>query len=291
VGWEGLEETLAAVTTGACEDGGIGRTEIAGAGFGIAGYDWPGELEGNRRAIEALELPATCSLVNDTIIGLIAGASKGWGIGVVSGTGSNCWGRDWSGREGHTTGGAGMFGEYAGGSDIVARAVQDVARAWTMRGPRTLLTDLFIAEAEAEDEVDLLEGLYLGHYTLTATAAPLVFQAAADGDAVAQAIIQWAGRELGSLAVGVIRQLGFEHIEFQVVQIGSVFNGSPLLGETMMAAIHEVATGARAVRPTVPPVVGGVLLAMERAGIDYLPLRPTLIASTAAVLPHTGSAP
>jgi len=138
---------------------------------------------------------------------------------------------------------------------------------------------------------DLLEGLYLGHYTLTATAAPLVFQAAADGDAVAQAIIQWAGRELGSLAVGVIRQLGFEHIEFQVVQIGSVFNGSPLLGETMMAAIHEVATGARAVRPTVPPVVGGVLLAMERAGIDYLPLRPTLIASTAAVLPHTGSAP
>lgn len=285
VGQEGLQRALQAVTERALQAAGITRDQIAGAGFGIAGYDWPAELELHQRAIEALGLSAPYGLVNDTIIGLMAGASKGWGVGVVSGTGSNCWGRDRQGREGHVTGGGDMFGEYAGGSDIVRRAVQHTARAWTKRGPRTRLTEAFMDLVGATSEVDLLEGLYLGRYTLSARAAPVVFRVAAEGDAMAREIIRWAGQELASLAIGVIHQLSFEALDFEVVQIGSIFSGSPLLGQTMMRKIHEVAPGARAVRLTVPPVVGGVLLGMEQAGVDYPPLRASLIESTARLLP------
>ncbi len=284
VDWKGLREALRIITERALASAGITKAEITGVGFGIAGYDWPGELAGHVQAIDALGLAAPYGLVNDTMIGLIAGTSQGWGVGVVSGTGSNCWGRDREGREGRVTGGGGMFAEYAGGGDIVARAVQQISLAWSLRGPETRLTDALIAHVGAKDTMDLLEGLYIHRYRLTASAAPLIFQVAAEGDPVALDIIRWAGRELGSMAIGVIRQLHLEALEVEVVQIGSVYNGSPVLGETMMATIHEVAPGARPVRLTVPPVVGGVLLGMEQAGVDYPPLRQTLIETTATLL-------
>lgn len=280
IGYDGLRSVLHTVVDAALASASISKADIAGAGFGIAGYDWPGDAAPHRQVIASLELSAPYALVNDTIIGLVAGATEGWGVGVVSGTGSNCWGRDRQGREGRMTGGGEQFAEYAGGGDLVGKAVQAVALAWGRRGPQTRLTEAFLALTGATDALELLEGLYRGHYRLSSANAPLVFQVAAEGDAVAQEIIRWAGRELGSLAIGVIRQLGFEALDFEVVQIGSLYNGSPAMGETMLATIHAVAPGARAIRLTVPPVVGGVLLGMEQAGVDYPPLRQTLIETT-----------
>ncbi|MBN2391371.1 MAG: ATPase [Anaerolineae bacterium] len=290
IGYDGLRAALHTITDAALASASLAKADIAGAGFGIAGYDWPGDAAPHHEVIALLGLSVPYALVNDTIIGLVAGATEGWGVGVVSGTGSNCWGRDRQGRgarqtgEGRMTGGGGMFAEYAGGGDLVAKAVQAVALAWGRRGPETRLTEAFLALTGAADALDLLEGLYRGHYTLSSANAPLVFQIASEGDAVAQEVIHWAGRELGSLAIGVIRQLGFEALEFEVVQIGSLYNGSPAMSETMLATIHEVAPGARAVRLTAPPVVGGVLLGMEQAGLEYPPLRQILIESTAALL-------
>ena len=101
---------------------------------------------------------------------------------------------------------------------------------------------------------------------------------------VALEIIRWAGRELASLAIGVIRQLDLQQqLDLEVVQIGSLFDGSPLLGEVMLSTIRAVAPGARLVRLTVPPVIGGVLLGMEQAGIAYASRRQTLIETTGAL--------
>ena len=279
VGWEGLQRALCAVTGQALNSAGITRHQLAGAGFGIAGYDWPGEEAPHHEAIASVGLSVPYALVNDTIIGLVAGASEGWGLGVVSGTGSNCWGRDKQGREGHVTGEGGDFAEWAGGGDLVRRAVQMVSLAWSRRGPETKLADALLKLTGATDVTDLLEGLTLGRYVINPKAAPLVFQIAAEGDEVAKETICWAGRELGSLAVGVARQLSFESLPVEVVQIGSLFNGSPLLGETMMTTLREVAPHATAVRLSVPPVVGAALLGMEQAGVAFIALRKTLTES------------
>ena len=284
IGYDGLRAVLHTVVDAALASAGIATANIAGAGFGIAGYDWPGDAAPHHEVIASLGLSAPYALVNDTIVGLVAGATEGWGVGVVSGTGSNCWGRDRQGREGRMTGGGEMFAEYAGGGDLVAKAVQAVALAWGRRGPHTRLTEAFVAQSGAADALDLLEGLYRGGYRLSAANAPLVFQVAAEGDVVAQEVIHWAGRELGSLACGVIRQLGFEALDVEIVQIGSLYKGSPAMNETMLATIREVAPGARAVRLAAPPVIGGVLLGMEQAGVNYPPLRQTLIETTAVLL-------
>jgi N-acetylglucosamine kinase-like BadF-type ATPase len=280
VGWDGLRQTLHTVTDQAFDSAAITPEQIAGAGFGIAGYDWPGEEEPTRQAIDSLDLEAPCALVNDSVLGLVAGASDGWGVVVVAGTSNTGRGRDRHGREGRVTGCGPQYGEYGGAVELVAKAVQAVGLAWTQRGQPTVLTEAFMQATGATGEMDLLEGLYLGRYSLSPATAAFVFQAAAAGDAVAQETIRWAGRELGSLALGVIRQLDFQELGFDVVLAGSLYGGSPLLVEAMEETIHAEAPGARLVRLTAPPVVGGVLLGMEQVGIKPSHLREQLLEST-----------
>jgi N-acetylglucosamine kinase-like BadF-type ATPase len=150
-------------------------------------------------------------IVNDAILGLLAGSQAGWGLAVIAGTSCNCWGWDSTHqRVGHVTGGGWSMGEHAGGSELVQKTVQAMAYEWTRRGPPTALTPLFVAHTGARDLEGLLEGLMTGKYELDASAAPLVFHAAASGDPVAIDLVRWAGEELGELANAVIHQLGFE---------------------------------------------------------------------------------
>lgn len=285
VGYEGLAATLALVSQRVLADASISKEQISGAGFGIAGYDWPSQREPHLAAIRPLGLEqARWDFVNDTMIGLLAGAPSGWGIAIVAGTRANCWGWDQQRLIGRLTGYGWRMAEVAGGLEVVGKAVQAVALEWTRRGPATRLTDYFIEQTGARDIEDLLEGLSLERLQLDATAAPLVFRAATEGDLVALEIILWAGRELGSLAVGVIRQLNFEALTFDAVIVGSLYNGSPLLVEAMRQTIHAVAPGACLTKLTTPPVVGGVLLGMEQAGLDAPALREALIQSTVQLL-------
>jgi N-acetylglucosamine kinase-like BadF-type ATPase len=176
------------------------------------------------------------------------------------------------------------FGENGGSGELVLHAVQAVAKAWTRRGPPTALTEQFCAYAGARDAEDLLEGLSQGRYSIGAAAAPLVFAAAHAEDAVAVEVIRWAAEELASLAVGVIRQLELEREAFDVVLVGSLYNGGPLFLDPLRESICAEAPGARLVRLAAPPVVGAVLLGMEEAGVNTRAARPRLIATAAAIL-------
>jgi N-acetylglucosamine kinase-like BadF-type ATPase len=266
VGYEGLRRTLEIATRSAVQQAGITLDQIAGAGYGVSGLDYPMQREPTLQAIRSIGLCAPLEAVNDALIGLVAGATDGWGIAIVSGTGCNCWGWDRARRrQGQVTGGGWQMGEYAGASELAARAVQLVAYEWTRRGPATQLTPALIKYVGATDVVDLLHGLTSGRLDLNAAVAPLIFDVAAQGDVVAIDLIHWAGCELGELAKAVIRQLNFEALEFDVVLLGSMFNGGAKLIDPMRDSIAELAPGARLVRLQTLPVVGAVLLGMEQA--------------------------
>ena len=222
--------------------------------------------------------------MNDTLIGLIAGAAEGWGVAIVAGTGCNCWGRDRQHRIAHLTGHGWTMGEGAGATELMAEAVRRVARHWSGRGPATQLTQAFIEITGAANADDLIEGLCQDKYCLDASAARSIFEVAAQGDRVAGELIEWAGHELASLALGVIAQLGLKSSIFEVVMVGSLFDGGPRLIDPMCATIRSIAPQARCVRLTTPPVVGGVLLGMEQAGCDVTASRANLITSTQAFL-------
>jgi len=280
VGLAGLTRVVCAATQAALQHADLTPHQIAGAGFGIAGYDWPSQRAATLQALEPIGLTCPHEIVNDAIIGLLAGASEGWGVAVVAGTGCNCRGWDKQRREGRVVGMGEWSGESGGASELVERAVRAIAYEWVRRGPPTALSPVFMALVGARDLEDFIEGLTTGRYPIGPEAAPIVFRVAAEGDAVALEVIRWGGRELGELANAVIRQLHFEALDFEVVLVGSTYNGSPLLIDSMRETIHALAPDARLVRLTAPPVVGGALLGMEQAGVNGWAVRQTLSETT-----------
>ena len=279
VGWDGTRAVLDDIISQATSEAEIKRNQIAGAGFGLAGYDWPEDRGPHVEIIRDLlgsDLPF--GIVNDALVGLLAGTDAGWGVAVAAGTSCNCYGRNVQGEIGRMTGSS-EFGEYAGASELVWWAVQAVARAWSRRGPATLLSEALVAEVGASDVTDFLAGLMRERYAIGAASAPVVFSVAAEGDRVALGLVHRAGRELGNLAIGVSRQLDITDMAFDVVLSGSFFNGSPLVQEAMAETIRAEAPKARLVRLDSPPVVGAVLLGMEQVGMDLTTSRGRLVES------------
>ena len=279
VGYEGLRMVLQSITEQALKQAGLSREAISGAGFGVAGYDWPSELPPTLDAIDSLGLSCPIEVVNDTVIGLVAGAEAGWGVALVAGTSTNCWGMDEQGRIGRVTGGGARFGENGGASELVAQAVIAIAKAWSRRGPATALTQAFVEYFGAPHVEALLEGIQLERLHPGPWLAPTIFQVAEQGDEVAQGLIHWAGESLADLARGVIRQLDIQDRAFDIVLIGSMFKGGAMLLDPLKTSVWEEAPRARFVRLSAPPVLGAVLLGMQKAGLAPSNPRQRLIAT------------
>lgn len=284
VGWDGLYQVLHECTHMALDDAGIQLADITGAGFGIAGYDWPEDREAVNRSVKSLEIDAPFSVVNDAVVGLLAGARAGWGVVIISGTGANCRGLDKEGREGRVTGMGSIYGEHGGAVGIVSRALLKVALAWSNRSPATKLSEGFLSLTGADDIDDMLAGIVRGRYQITPDAAPLVFQAAEESDQIAEGVIRWVADDLADMAMGVISQLDLAEEGFDVVLAGSTFEGNPLMKKIIEKNVKQIAPGARIVRLTAPPVVGGVLLGMGEIGISTAEAHPRLIESAVELI-------
>ena len=283
VGWDGFKDAVKNAVYKALNQASLDISEIEAAGMGIAGYDWPSLKVPHILALREAGFSMELGLVNDAVLGILAGSEQGWGVSIVSGTGCNCrgWSRDHK-KEGRVVGGANEWsGEFAGGYDILARAMRAVSFEWSLRGPKTALTPVFIDHVGAKNIDDLIEGLYTQRYrVLDPTILLKVFDVADSGDQEALHVLEWAGKELGKMACGVINQLDLNSEVFDVVLIGSIFKGNPIIAKSLQAVVLEVARGARFVRLIAPPVVGAVLLGMEQVGIDGYDQKEKIITTT-----------
>ena len=279
VGYDGLTNNLQKSFEEARQMAGIEKAQVAGAGFGVSGYDFPSDREGHLQAISVLGLSCPVEVVNDGANGLISGTSHGIGVNVTAGSSNNCRGRGKNGKEGRIVGNGPMFGEHGGAYEIVLRAMQFVNYAWIKRTPPTALTKVFLEATGAQDEMDLMEGLSNRQYHLFPFIAVEVINAARAGDPAALDVMHWAGEELGWLAISVARQIGMANEEVEIIQSGTVFEAGELIMQPMQRMVLKYLPKARMIRLDGPPVVGPLMLGMQMAGIDPYPLRKKLIAS------------
>jgi N-acetylglucosamine kinase-like BadF-type ATPase len=284
VGYDGFFHVIEESFAGAKEMSGIANAQIAGAGFGVAGYDFPSDREGHWKAISALGLSCPVEVVNDGWNGLYAGATGGIGVNVTAGSSNNCRGRNKDGKEGRIVGNGAPFGELGGGIEIVQYGLQKVNHAWIKRIPPTALTQIYLEATGAKDEMDLMEGLSNDQYHLFPFIAVNVIQAARDGDVAAQEVIRWAGEELGWLAVAVARQVEMENDEVEVIQSGSIFNAGEIITEPMKDIVLAHCPNAKMIQLNCPPVVGAVLLGMEQSGFDGYTVRAEMVNTAKAVI-------
>ncbi len=280
LGYEGMGEVLQAILGQALAMAGLSMNQITGAGFGVAGYDWPSQTGPIRLKIDSILAPSTpYGLVNDTLLGLLAGSTNGFGLAVVAGTGCNCWGINPQGQIGRVTGEGSAFAEWGSGGDVAGMALQAVSKAWSKRGPETRITQALIYHFGAPDVLSLLEGIARRRYHLESKDALLVVQLAREGDAQAVEILAWNGLQLADLACGVIKQLALERDNFEIVLIGSLFECGDLIIEPMRKVVASLAPGARLVHLPAKPVIGGVVLGAQQVGPVTTAFRQTLLDS------------
>ncbi len=288
VGLEGAYQAYNKALNQALAVNGLQVGELCGAGYALAGLDWPGDLARLEAVVARLGVPGPRVLVNDTFGALRAGTADGVGVVIIAGTGANVAGCNQRGERFRTYGEGPNFGDLGGAGDIVTLALRAVAMAHTGRNGPTALTERFCRLYDARDTIDLLEKILRGHAERPRAAlAPMVFEVAAAGDAVAQEVIRHAGSEQGQNAAAVARRLGLSGTPFTLVLAGGVFRSQdPLLLEAILAPVRAESPAVQHVVLSTPPVVGAVLLAMEAAGITVTPaLHERIAAQALANLP------
>ena len=277
VGYDGFFNVIEESFNGALQMSGVDKAQIAGAGFGVAGCDFPSDVKPHLEVISKLGLTCPVEVVNDGVNGLLAGATRGIGVNVTAGSSNNARGRNKDGKEGRIVGNGAPFGELGGGIEIVQHGLQKVNHAWIKRIAPTNLTQIYLDATGAKNEIDLMEGLSNEQYHLFPFLALKIMQAAREGDAAAQDVIRCAGEELGWLAVAVARQIEMEQEVLEVIQSGSVFEAGDIITGPMKKIVLEYCPKAKLKRLDCPPVVGAVILGMEQAGFDGYAVRDHMV--------------
>ena len=271
--WCGLAQAadeIERVVRSALQQGGLDPGSVELGCFCLAGADLPEDYALLQEAMQTLSLARSVIVKNDTMAALRAGLSRSWGVVVICGAGFNAAGRAPDGREIVLPGMGATSGDWGGGGDLAQEMIRLVMRAWDGRSRPTILTQLVLEDLQVPTVEALLSKLYHDeidrHRQLELV--PLLFEAGEAGDEVARELIVRAGTEIGITARTLIRRLGLEGEEVEVILGGGVFKGKgPLFVDTITRIVHELAPRARVIRLKHEPVVGAALLALESMGV------------------------
>ena len=266
IGFDGAVAAVVAAVREAVAMAGVMTAEVGTAVYGLAGIDFPSDEERMSGVHASADLQGPFEILNDSFVALRAGTNHPWGVVVVAGTGSIVAGRNPAGESVRTLGLGPLFGDDGSATEVSQSAVTAVAAQLMGTGPRTVLTDKLVTASGTADPLALIEALSKGRIPDDGF-TPQVVEAADGGDLVARRLLEGAGASLGARAGHVARRLAMEDSEFELVLAGRLFRTeSRVLRSALEATVKRSARFAFPVALEAPPVVGAVLLALERLG-------------------------
>jgi N-acetylglucosamine kinase-like BadF-type ATPase len=240
--------------------------EIVWAYCGIAGADHPAHRQEVVDSLSIFFPRGNFTVDNDARIALTGAVGYGGGVVVIAGTGSVAFGRNEAGQESRAGGWGPIVGDEGSGFGIARAALGAIVRAWDGRGPETRMTDMLRNEWNMKPE-DIPRFVYAPatHTDDIARFGKLAIDAAGAGDAVARAILDDGGRELGECVVAVAKRLDMLATAFPVSYTGGAFNAGALLLDPMRKVILAAAPKATIAPPAKTPVQGAAMMAMHAA--------------------------
>ena len=237
--------------------------KVAAVCAGIAGAGRPAEQRRIHEGISAeiSELAGEHLLItHDADIALEAAFESEGGIMVIAGTGSVALARTNDGRTKRVGGWGYLIGDEGSGYALGVYAMRAYAHALD-GGPQTTLQERIAKEYDIRDSTELIFRVYEEKMPLQKL-APLVVNAAMDGDDVALQIVETQARELAAQ----VRWLADrdDDIMPQIALLGGVAN-EPFYHTVLKNALLEVLAGWSIIQPKNRPVVGAWRLAQQRA--------------------------
>lgn len=250
-------------------DDAIGDRRIVPAAIclGMAGVDREDDAAVVRGIMARIGYKARILVVNDALIALEAGVGDAPGVVVVAGTGSIVYGRNARGEAVRAGGWGYLLGDEGSGYWMGRLALRAVVREADRRGRPTSLTPRVLAHFGVARPADLIREVYRQAFrpTVLAQLAAHVQEAAAEGDAVAQSIIESGAQALAGAATAVAARLGLQETAFDLVLAGGLFRGVPALVDHVRTLLAGALPRARVERLAVEPAAGAVRLALAEA--------------------------
>ncbi|MEU5537722.1 BadF/BadG/BcrA/BcrD ATPase family protein [Streptomyces sp. NPDC020362] len=267
VGVAAAVEALAAPVARAFADAGVGSVSHVSAC--LANADLPVEEEQLAAALHARAWGASVEVRNDTFAILRAGVAEPRGVAVVCGAGINCVGMRPDGRTARFPAVGRISGDWGGGWALAEEALWHAARAEDGRGEPTALARTLPAHFGLPSMYALIEALHLEHvendrrHELT----PVLFETAAQGDAVARSVVDRLAEEVTTMATVALTRLDLLAEETPVLLGGSVLTaGHPQLDDGIRALLAARAPKADVRVVSAGPVLGAALLGLDRLG-------------------------
>ena len=238
------------------------ESEFEAACFGMSGGP-----DDKRSLLAGLMPSAAVEVTNDAETALEGATGGGTGIAVIAGTGSIALSRDRTGNLARCGGWGYVFGDEGGAFDIVRHALREALAAEEGWGPPTELRRILLAATVSGTVNEALHRFYDPDWprNRVASLAPLVDQAAGQGDACARAVLQSAGEALGILAVRAADALPEALPNRTVYPCGNVFNSV----RVRSALMQRLRTAGFAVeRPAYDAATGALLRAYRAGGLE-----------------------
>jgi N-acetylglucosamine kinase-like BadF-type ATPase len=199
----------------------------------------------------------------------LAGASLAQpGVVVIAGTGAVAYGRFADGREAKAGGWGYIMGDEGGGYDIGRMALAAASQSADGRAQSTTLLQSIPEYLGLADLKAVHAAIYSGQISrpqIARLTVPVVTSAEA-GDAVAQRLLNYAAHQLSIAVLAVVEQLGMTETGMDVFPTGGLFEASPILTDAFRNNIAAHAPAVQVKTPAFPPIIGGLLLALEAAG-------------------------
>ncbi len=149
-----------------------------------------------------------CRIGTDVVGAFNDAFPRGPGILLIAGTGSIAWGRSDDGREGRVGGWGHHIGDEGSGYAIGLEALRRVARNADGRAPETNLRNVFLDVMGINTVERLVQWAGDADKGDIAALAPVVVEAAGEGDPVAGEILVTAVEELEGHVITILARLG-----------------------------------------------------------------------------------
>lgn len=255
----GAAEGLAVTVRRAADEAGVTLPARA-LWAGLAGAGRAGTREAVEISLRSMELAGEVRVGMD-----VEGAHRdafgaGAGVLLVLGTGSMAWGRDPEGMEIRVGGWGSLLGDEGSGYWLGLQGLRTVARASDGREGATILSATILEALHLPDPQSLIPWTASAGKGEVAALAPLILEAAAQGDPGAGAILEEALEEIRLHLREVASRWAPWGIPIPLALVGGLVEEGGALRDSLRGLVEEV--GGELCPHPVIPVRGAAHLAL-----------------------------
>jgi len=265
----------------ALQQAGLSLEQVGLVVAGMTGADWPEEYPLLQGALRAAMGAADVTVVNDCIIAFRAGTDSPCGAVLCAGTGLNAAVISPAGES--FIYGYYIDGDDNGGTALGRLALRAVYNAQSGIGLPTRLTQAVLAFYGAASVDGVMRRAVAGQLGEPKALVPLLAGVVREGDPVAVGLVEAFGARLARYVVAGVARYGMLGATADVVLSGGVFKaGMPELRKAVARGIQAEAPGMTLVDARYEPVVGALLLGLDRLAGKSVPLASDAVAQSVA---------